>query len=525
MAIAKKLNTYTTKERNMYLIGLAGQNIIFNIIGAGLAYYLQFTLLIPAIAVSVMMAIARVWDAFNDPMMGSIIDRTRTKWGKCRPYLLAIPIPIGIVTILCFINGFYDPSLTMFEGSNALVIMWAAISYIIWGMMYTVGDIPLWGITALMSESSSDRNKILSLARLIAGIAGGVALITIQPLALELGKRLTVELQVSAAEGERLGFIFVAIAFAIVGTAMFQMAGIFTKERIKGSEKKNTMGQNFKLMWSNKPFRQILLSGVFGSPKQLLMLCAMPLVTYYFASKNPGMALVYMLFLGGGMFLGMFVAMALTPRFVEKYEKKTLYNFANIAMFVPHTLVFVFYLISPTNLVAMGYLITFFFLFGIGGASTGMTMVLQSQMIADTIDYEDYHNRIRPDGVFFAGQSFITKLSQGIATILSGVAYTIVGFSDMEVSRVNSAIEVGLIPRLIPEFEPYMAVLFFLVSIPPAIGGLLSVIPTWKYALPNKEHERILAELNQRRHSEAAQEIEAESHNIINAEGVENKTV
>ncbi|MDR1628921.1 MAG: MFS transporter [Oscillospiraceae bacterium] len=504
MASSTPLNTYTKKERNMYLIGLAGQNILFNVIGSTLAYYLQFTLLIPAMAVSVLMAIGRVWDGVNDPIMGSIVDRTRTKWGKCRPYLIFTPIPVGIATILCFANGIFDVDQGVWAGKNAFIMVWAACAYLIWEIAYTLGDIPLWGITALMSESADDRNKILSLARLIAGIGGGVALLGLQPVCLALGGFISTKFHLPAAEGERWGFIAGAVIFTLAGTAMYQMAGLFTKERIQGSEKKNSVIENIKLMWKNKPFRQILLSGVLGSPKQLLMLCAMPLVTYYYASKSPLLGFLYILLLGGGMFIGMFIGMGVTPKLIKKHEKKTLYNFANLAMIVPHLLVFVLYLTAPTNLIAPFFLAICFVLFFIGGSATGMTMVLQSQMIADAIDYEEYHNNVRPDGVFFAGQTFIAKLTMGVATIISGIAYSLVGFSDAEVARVNSAIEVGLIPRMMPEFQPYMAVLFFLVAIPPAIGGLLAVIPTWKYALPNKEHEKILAALNERRHAEHA---------------------
>jgi Na+/melibiose symporter-like transporter len=103
-----KVNTYTKKERNAYLAGLAGQNVIYNIIGQTFSYFLQFVLLIPAATVSAILAVLKVWDGINDPIMGHIIDRTRTKWGKCRPYLLYTPIPIFFVTMFCFLNGFYD---------------------------------------------------------------------------------------------------------------------------------------------------------------------------------------------------------------------------------------------------------------------------------------------------------------------------------------------------------------------------------------------------------------------------------
>lgn len=544
----RQLKTFTKKEQWMYLLGVGGQNIIYNIIGSALAYYLQFTLLIPAIAVSTIMAIARVWDAFNDPMMGTIVDRTRSKWGKCRPYLIYVPVPIMIITILCFVNfGFYDASETANVVLNVFIVGWAAFMYILWGMTYTIGDIPLWSVTALMTEDEKDRNKLLSLARIAGGVGAGITMLAIQPFALAIAdvisasigakmlgsmeawealkqasitnselfaeglakgipyEELTYLLEVdptlaeATRQGERWGFLIAAVIFSVVGCALFQLTGPSIKERIAPSEEKHSLKENFKLMWSNKPFRQILISGILGSPKTLLSLAAMPLITYYFASKNALMALVYMALLGGGMFAGMFIAMALCPKLLTKFTKKDIYNYGNLAGVIPFVAIFVAYLIDPRGLANWYWVAIFFIFFLVAGASTGVTSVLQSYMIADCVDYEEYHNGIRPDGVFFSGQTFIAKMQAGIATVLSGVFYAIWGFSDAAVEKVNDYISAGLIPRDIPEFDPYMEVLFLLVSIPPAIGCILSVIPTWKYCLDDKEHERILAELNLRR--------------------------
>ncbi|HOO25324.1 MAG TPA: MFS transporter [Clostridiales bacterium] len=498
----KQLKTYTPKERNMYLIGLVGQNIIYNIIGAALAYYLQFTILIPAIAVSVIMSVARVWDAFNDPMMGTIVDKTRTKIGKCRPYLIAVPMPILIITVLCFANfGFFDPAMGMFEGKNALIVIWAAFTYIMWGMTYTVGDIPLWGVTALMTESAKDREKLLALARIVAGLGGGVAMLTVQPVSLALGNFFyqNFDSVTTAPEGERLGFIAAALIYGIIGSGLFQLTGIFVRERIPASKETYTLKKNFSLMWTNKPFRQILLSGVLGSPKMLLALAALPLVSYYYATKDPLKSILYVALLGGGLFIGQFVAMGFAPKLTDRFEKKDLYNYANLLGAIPYALMFVVYLIAPKELTQPIYIFICFLLFTFGGATMGLTTVLQSFMIADAVDYEDYHNNIRPDGVFFSGQTFIAKLTTGIATIISGLAYHFAGFSDKAVEELNAFIEQGGIPRLEDKYSRYMFVLFFLVSIPPAIGSILSVIPTWKYALPDKEHKRMLEVLNERR--------------------------
>lgn len=124
--------------------------------------------------------------------------------------------------------------------------------------------------------------------------------------------------------------------------------------------------------------------------------------------------------------------------------------------------------------------------------------VLQSVMIADCVDYEEYNNGVRTDGVFFSGQSFITKLSAGIASILSAFVYNMVGYSDNNIAVMNDALKNGA------DFltydggsgaGKYAATMFFLISVPPAIGMVLSAIPTLKYALTDKEHVRMLDEL------------------------------
>ena len=137
----------------------------------------------------------------------------------------------------------------------------------------------------------------------------------------------------------------------------------------------------------------------------------------------------------------------------------------------------------------------------------GSLNVLQSVMIADCVDYEEYQNGTRPDGVFFSGQSFITKLSAGIASLISGAVYAIVGFSDKNVALLNNAL-VNNADFKTYNGGKYAAAMFFLISIPPAVGMVLAAVPTLKYALPDREHKRILAELISKRHGT---EVAAES--------------
>lgn len=519
----QKRLTYTNKELGGYLVGMFGQNLIYNIVATGLYFYFQNVICLPAMALGWIMTIARVWDAINDPMMGTIVDKTKTKWGKCRPYLIIFPGIIGVVTILTFINGNYANATT--SAQKALIIGWAAVSYIAWGMCFTVCDIPLWGITSLMTEDENDRSKILGLARMVAGV-GGIGVLVVQ-IAQALGTAFVGKLDKSAPDYAELvqkanqkGFIITVIIMTVVASILFEFAGLATRERVEKSEKSYTFKENFKIMFSNKPFRQILISGILRSPIQLLMIVAMTLVTYYYANGNimnilatdasgkvTGIDFKILIGLGCvalGLFVGQFVAMGITPLLIKKFEKKTLYNFYSIAGAVPFALIYVFFKISGGDLTSTVWSIVIGICMLFGSAAFGGINVLQSVMIADCVDYEEYYNGVRTDGVFFSGQSFITKLAAGLSTIISSAVYSIVGYSGKNVDILNKAIANG---ESFITYDggtgkgKYAAAMFFLISIPPAIGMLLSAIPTLKYAMTDKEHENILSELVSRRRS------------------------
>ena len=594
--------TYTRKELAGYLVGLAGQNIIYNIIATGLAFYFQSVIFLPAIACSLIFALARVWDAINDPMMGTIVDKTRTKWGKCKPYLLFVPGVIMITTILPFLNGMYAEPNDLHEvelqdqtayvaftesdlvkeldydgvkylfvpaggswelqkdaegktlmdadgniiktkvmiytdadkapltdtalaetvlqefqselgfvkktGAKAvLIIAWAAISYVLWGMTYTIGDIPLWGVTSLMTEDQNDRAKALSLARAVANVGMiGTLFTMIAPAFQGMFK----EQGMDEAHSLRMAYITLAIVMTVFASILFQFAGFSVKEKVTPQNTKTyTIRENFRIMFGNKPFRQILISGILRSPIQLLSIVAMTLVMYYFFNNDIGgtlfvdgalnVALVLkVVILVIGLFGGMIFFPLCVPKLIQKFEKKRLYNFFTLIGAIPFGLIFVFFLISGGNVLTWGGMVVMSVLFFMAGASMGSLNVLQSVMIADCVDYEEYTNGIRPDGVFFSGQSFITKLSAGIASLISGAVYAIVHFSDKNVALLNNALVNGA------DFKTYndgifAAAMFFLISIPPAVGMALAAIPTWKYALTDKEHTRILNELNAKR--------------------------
>ena len=498
------MNTYTKKERNMYLIGLMGQNMIYNIIATGMTFYFQSVIFIPAMAISVIMGVARVWDAINDPMMGTIVDRTRTKWGKCRPYLFFVPAIVMVTTFLTFVNGQYletnDPNV------NTMIIAWAAISYILWGMTYTAGDIPLWGITSLMTESDADRGKLLSLARIVAGIAGAAMMFSIVPVSQAVGASFTAN-GMSQKDGLQWGFIVVCGIFTVIGSLLFQCAA-FAKERVsQPSDDAKGFIQNVKIMWDCMPFRRILISGVIKAPVQLILGVAMTLLSYYYGDNGgSGQSYVlYMAVLGGSMYLSQFVAMGFVPKLCAKMEKKLVYNASTLLGAVPFGVVFAIFMLDGTNLYKTHWLIITAILFALAGLGMGASTVMQSVMIADCVDYDEHRTGYRPDGIFFSGQSFITKLGAGISSFIQGIVFAIVGFSGENVRLINEALAKTPATDFAfasnPEFAPYRFGMFFLISVPTAVACILSVIPMLKYEITNEKHKEILAELNAKRNA------------------------
>lgn len=158
------------KEGIAYSLCGFGQNLICTIIGSYFTVFMTDAIGYGALAVALLMLFARIYDALNDPIMGSIVDRTRTPWGKCRPYLKWMAIPVSVVTILCFLPWYpSNPG-----GFAAMSIM-----YIIWGMVYTVCDVPYWGLNSRMSNDTFRRGNLLTIARLLCTAGAGIVTIVV----------------------------------------------------------------------------------------------------------------------------------------------------------------------------------------------------------------------------------------------------------------------------------------------------------------------------------------------------------
>lgn len=230
----------------------------------------------------------------------------------------------------------------------------------------------------------------------------------------------------------------------------------------------------------------------------------MTLLSYYFGDNGGGQSyMLYMAILGGTMYGAQFIAMAVTPKLCKKMEKRTVYNITTLLGAVPFVFVFIIYLIAGTSLYQPLWVALLAVFFALAGLGIGSSTVMMSVLIADCVDYDENRTGYRPDGIFFSGQSFVTKLGAGISSFIQGIVFAIVGFSGDNVARINERLAASPASDFLfataPEFEPYRFGMFFLISVPTAVSCVLSVLPMMKYELTNEKHAGILAELNAKR--------------------------
>jgi len=327
---------------------------------------------------------------------------------------------------------------------------------------------------------------------------------SVVPVSQTVGAMFT-EGGMSQRDGLQWGFIVVCGVMSLVGCGLFQCAAAAKERVVQPSDDSKSFVENVKIMWNCKPFRRVLISNVIKAPVQLILGVAMTLLSYYFGDNGGGgqSYMLYLAILGGAMYGAQFIAMALTPKLCAKWEKSLVYNVTTVLGALPFAVVFMIYLIAGTRLYEMQWVIILAILFALAGLGMGSSTVMMSVLIADCVDYDEHRTGYRPDGVFFSGQSFVTKLGAGISTFIQGFVFAAVGFSGDNIARCNEILAASPASDFLfataPEFEAYRFGLFFLISVPTAISCLLAVLPMRHYEISNSRHREILEELNARR--------------------------
>ena len=484
------------KEGFSYSLCGFGQNLICTIIGSYLTVFMTDAIGFNALAVAFLMLGARIFDALTDPIMGSIVDRTRTKWGKCRPYMKWMAFPIAIMTAICFLP-WYPQS----DGGFAAI----SVMYVVWGMIYTVADVPYWGLSTAMSNDTYRRGNLLTIARLFCTAGAGIVTVITPIITDNMTKGLD-----PVAKGEMLKWIYfvIAIVCCVIAVPLFFLGFKNTTERNISTENPPSLGHNLKLLFKNKPLMLIVLSGIGGAARMLFTYTGGLYFAKYIMDKESMYSLFTMAIVPGGL-----VASLLVPWCTKKFGKRNTYIWSHIVGGVAMLIAFIVgiacdrgaYTSTATTVVLLIALV-------IAGIPSGFGNIVTYAMIGDTVEYLELKTGERAEGICFAMQTLINKIGMAVGAFVGVLAYYMAGVAANDASSVT------------PEGKDTMW--FMLVGIA-AISFFLTVIPLFFYKFNEKQQQEAKAEIEARKHAKAEQsseeltdEIAREaSENVIEEEG------
>lgn len=231
----------TVKEKISYGLGAVGKDMVYMLSATYILYYYQDILGVSAISMGIILMAARVFDAFNDPIMGVLVAKTRTKWGKFRPWLLIGTLLNATVLYIMFAA---PPAL---NGSG--LVAYAAIIYVVWGVTYTMMDIPYWSMIPAFTEGGREREGLTTLARSCAGV--GSALITVVTVMC---------VQALGGGDEREGFKWFALIVAVIFVVFIFTTCLNIKEKSTVDVEAPSVSQMFKALVQNDQTMVVVIS-------------------------------------------------------------------------------------------------------------------------------------------------------------------------------------------------------------------------------------------------------------------------
>lgn len=437
------------KEKIGYGLGDTASNFYFQMFMNFLLFFYTDVFGIPAAAAGTMLLVTKTWDTINDPIMGVIADRTSTRWGKFRPYLLWISVPIAVIGVLTFTTP--DLSLT---GK----IVYAYIVYTLMMMAYTAINIPYSALMGVISPNSLERTS-LSQYRFILAFAG---LFIVQGATLPLVKFF-------GRGDQALGFQLTMTVYAVVSIGLFLVTFFTTTERVTPpKQQKTSLKNDIRDLAHNRPWLVLFFIGVFTLSFIAIRSAA---ILYYFKYYigNQDLATLFMTLGTAGVILGV----TQTKNLSKRFGKRNLYT---VLMGLTSFFTVIFYFIPREQIVLV------FVCHILISMTMGPTSPLLWAMYADTADYSEWKWKRRATGLVFSAATFAQKMGWTIGTALSGWLLAYFGFQ----ANIEQSLDTQNGIRL-------------MISIIPAVGGILATLSVRFYELDDAFMKKIENELSERK--------------------------
>lgn len=435
----------TRREIVGYGLGDMGFNFYWTNISTFLLIFYTDVFGITAAAAATMLFVVKIFNAFTDPMIGAFADRTQTRWGKFRPYLLFMPLPLAVVGVLAYSTPDFGPT-----GK----LVWAYATYLLLMTLYTSVNLPYSALSGVITGDARERNAI-NASRFIAGFAGGTLVTAASPrLVAWLGGG-------DPARGWTLTMVVWGLAAAVIFAITFGT----TTERVQSPQARPaSVRQDLADLRSNKPWILLFfLALIIMGGITLRMTSA----AYYFkyVVNRPELLATFV----PAYLLAAAAGTACTPLLTRFVDKRRLM----IGLMLASTVLSAAFLFVPSDSIATMYVLQIAL-----GLALGPKSPLSFSMLADSADYNEWRHGRRATGMTFAASSFAQKLGTAVAVAVIGALFAALGYVPNAVQSADS--QAGIV---------------WLMSVIPAAFTLLAAVIMVFYTLDNPTMARIQADL------------------------------
>ena len=450
------------REKIGYGFGDMASSMFWKLFGSYLMIFYTDVFGMPAAVVGTMFLITRVWDSAFDPIIGIIADRTQSRWGKFRPYLLYLAIPFAVISVLTF---------TTPDFSDGGKVIYAYFTYSLMMMVYSAINVPYASLLGVMSPESKDRNMLSTYRMTFAYIGSFIALLLFMPMVNRF----------SMGHDEQHGWMMSVIVIAVLCALLFYGCFAWTTERVKPIKKQqNSLKSDLQDLLHNRPWWILLGAGVAALVFNSIRDGA---TVYYFKyyvveEEYASFSLFGISFVLSGLYLAVgqaanIVGVVLAAPLSNRIGKKKTYMWA---MSIATVLSVIFYWFDKEQLMLM-------FIFQVLiSICAGSIFPLLWSMYADCADYSELKTGNRATGLIFSSSSMSQKFGWAIGSAVTGWLLAFYGF---EANAVQGE-------------EAIHGIRMFLSWLP-AMGTVLSVIFISLYPLSEKEMRKITNQLNDKR--------------------------
>lgn len=435
----------TWREKIFYGMGATGLDLSYGMFYSFLSYYLSSVLGLKEGFLLLLTPLARIWDGINDPMMGTIVDNTRTKHGKYRPWIIIGAAANAVVLFLLF---------TSFGMSGTKLYVYIAVMYILWGMTNTMADIPYWSMIPSFTSDPSDRNMVSTVARTFSGLGQGIITVATPIILPMLSSGMTTDKGYSAS-----GFSRWAGICGILLVVFSAICVLSTKEKnvVYGEKTKFSLKKIFTVLANNDQLIVFMVVAMLSNAGWYL---TSGTAVYYFSDVlgEPKAQSLFQTIGAVGSVLGLVVI----PVLSKWFSKKTIYQISLVATMIGYVLMFVFGpILKITIALDIAYIIS----------STGIAAMFVGQTIflADIVDYGEFKNGERNESITFSMKGFLQKMAYTIQTIILFGGLRIMSYNKQITSATKTLTEgtktgIGIICFAIPPVLILLSLIVFSIK-------------------------------------------------------------